>query len=194
MRKLFVFFLWLFLLLFVLASFYISFTAYLYERDAKLLSNVSAFFIGVQAGRSNISLPYPEYTVIIFNKRSEGKVTSSNVGSPVARENYVHITMPIGEDVLYMYVKKINFRDYIAFVSNKPLYIGLLTVSLLLYMSIFYFTLNELQTVRQEETISELLGKLKALRLTLATFKVIPEESLEEMKKIVDSILKQKTK
>lgn len=36
MRKPFIFFLWLFLLVFVLSSIYISFTAYLYDRDAKL--------------------------------------------------------------------------------------------------------------------------------------------------------------
>jgi hypothetical protein len=190
MRKTFIFFLWLFLLIFVLSSIYISFTAYLYERDTKMLSNISSFFFGVREGRTKVDIPYPEYTIIMYAKRQTGKFVSSNVASPMDRDKYVQITMPVGDGTLYLYVRKVDLVEYLSFVGSNNLYTGLLVASVLLYFSIFYFTLKEFELAERGGLTEELVNRLKALRLTMATFKIIPEESIEEMKKLVDSILK----
>ncbi len=190
MRKTFIMLLWLFLLLFVLSSIYISFTAYLYDRETKVLSNISAFFMGIREGKTKVDLPYPEHTIVMYAKRASGKFVSTNVASPMERAKYVHIVMPVKDGTLYLYVKKVSIGEYLSFVSQHNLYTGLLVASLLLYFSVFYFTLKEFEVAERGGLTEELMNRLKALRLTMATLKVIPEESVDEMKKLVDSILK----
>jgi len=189
MRNLFIFLLWIFLLGFVISSLYISFTDYLYTRDSKILTNTLAFFMKMKEGQQRIDIPYPEETVIMLQQRPAGKFLSTNVGEPVDRSKYTQITLRIENSVAYMYIRKIDLMGYFLFISNRPLYIGLLTASLLLYLSIFYFTIKEFQLTQRETLTEELMARIKALRLTLATLKLIPEESAEEMKKIVDAIL-----
>ncbi len=189
MRNVFIFLLWLFLLVFVIASLYISFTDYLYTRDMKILSNITTFLSGVQEEKKRVPIPFPEETVIMLSRKPTGKFVTSNVGAPIDRQKYTQMTLNIEEGVLYLYVRKVDLMGYLIFISDKPLYIGLLTASLLLYLSIFYFTLKEFQVTRRETLTEELISRIKALRLTLATLKLIPEESAEEMKRIVDAIL-----
>ncbi len=189
MRNLFIFILWIFLLGFVISSLYISFTDYLYTRDSKVLTNTLAFFMKMKEGQQKIDIPYPEETVIMLQQRPAGKFLSTNVGEPINRSKYIQITLRVENNVAYMYVRKIDLMGYFLFISNRPLYIGLLTASILLYLSIFYFTIKEFQLTQKETLTEELLSRIKALRLTLATLKLIPEESAEEMKRIVDAIL-----
>ncbi len=193
MRKSFVFFLWIFLLLFVVASLYISFTAYIKDRDRKVFSNVSTFFLRMSQGEEKIELPYPEYTVIVHMRKPEGKFLSANAVSSVDREAYELINLGRGRDVTYIYVKKIDPVDYLMFVSQNLLFMGLLVANILLYLSIFYFTVKELELAQGGGVPAELMNRLKALRLSLATFKVIPEESVKEMRKVVDDILKNRS-
>ncbi len=190
MRKPFIFFLWLFLLVFVLSSIYISFTAYLYDRDSKILANVSSFFLGVKEGIDRVDIPFPKYTIIMYAKERSGKFVSSNVASPMERDRYVHVVMPVKGGTLYLYVRKVELLEYLSFVGQNNLYTGLLVASVLLYFSIFYFTLKEFELAEKGGLTEELLNRLKALRLTMATLKIIPEESVDEMKKLVDSILR----
>ena len=189
MRNLFIFILWIFLLGFVIASLYISFTDYLYTRDSRVLTNTLAFFMKMREGQQRIEIPYPEDTVIMLQQRPAGKFLSTNVGKPIDRSKYTQITLRVENNVAYMYIRKVDVIGYFLFISNRPLYIGLLTASILLYLSIFYFTIKEFQLTQRETLTEELLSRIKALRLTLATLKLIPEESAEEMKRIVDAIL-----
>jgi len=191
MKKLLIFSLWLFLLLFVVASFYISFTSYLAKRDAMILSNVSTFLLKVKKGEKVVKLPYPDYTVMVYTEKPSGeKYVSANVTAPMDRDRYIHIARTLEGGTLYMYVRRIDPADYILFVSAEPLYIGLLVASFLLYVSIFYFTIREFELAHEGSLTEDLMKRVKALRLTLATMKVLPEESVNEMKKVVDSILK----
>ena len=90
-------------------------------------------------------------------------------------------------------MKKIDPLDYLNFVGQNHLYTGLIVASVLLYLSIFYFTVKEFELAQSGGITEELMNRLKALRLTLATFKVIPEESVDEMKRVVDSILRHRS-
>ena len=189
MRRAFMFFLWLFLLVFVVASLYITFTAYLKERDKRIVNNLSTFFASVKEGREKIGLPFPEETVLVYTKRTGEKHLSSNAVSGVDRGEYDLVFIPIGNDKVYVYLRKIDLLDYLNFVAQNQLYTGLIVASILLYLSIFYFTVKEFELAQSGSITEELMNKLKALRLTLATFKVIPEESVDEMKRVVDSIL-----
>ena len=191
MRKLFVLFLWLFLLLFVVASLYISFTSYLASRDRMILANVSTFLLKVREGERRIQLPYPDQTVIVYTEKPSGeRYMSANATGPLDRDKYSYVTRSLRSGTIYMYVRKIDPLDYLLFVSREPLYTGLLVASLLLYLSIFYFTVREFELAQGGRLTEEFLSRVKALRLTLATVKVLPEESVNEMKKVVDSILK----
>ncbi len=190
MRKSFVLFLWLFLLIFVLASVYISFSAYLAERDRRVFANVSTFFISVSEGKERIELPYPEDTVLVLLRKPDKRFLSKNILSDIDRDEYVFLKVSVGKDSAYMYVKRISLTDYLHFVFREPIYTGLLVASLLLYISVFYFTIREFELTQGSGVTEELTKRLKALRLMLATFKIIPEESVDEMKKVVDSILR----
>ena len=193
MRRTFVFFLWLFLLLFVVASLYITFTAYLKERDRRIVTNISTFFVMAKEGKEKVKLPFPEDTILVYVKRAGEKLLSANAVSGVDRDKYDLVPVRIGNDKVYAYVKKVDVMDYLNFVGQNQLYTGLIVASVLLYLSIFYFTVKEFELAQGGGITEELINKLKALRLTLATFKVIPEESVDEMKKVVDSILGHKS-
>ncbi len=195
MKRAFIFFLWLFLLGFVLSSLYISFTDYLYHRDTKVLRNVTYFLDRVDKGENNIKLPHPYTSVFIFSDKHGNKIVSANVRNPGDRGKFFKMDIRTEGGNLYMYIKKVDPVDYILFVSQNPFYTGLLVASFLLYITIFYFTLRELQVPQRVTLTEELINKLKALRLTLATLRVIPEESVDELKRIVDSIIfRQKVK
>ncbi len=189
MRRNFIFALWIFLLGFVLASIYISFSAYLIDRDKKILANVATFLTAVQRGEEKVELPYPDYTLLVYLKRPNKKFVSTNAVTEIDRDKYTSVTLTLKGDVVYVYAKKVSLTDYLSYISGNNLYIGLLVAGFLLYMSVFYFTIREFEVSKGDRLTVELINKLKAFRLTLATFKVIPEESVEEMKKVVDSIL-----
>lgn len=192
MKKGLVFSLWLFLIMFIIASLYISFSAYLHERDRKTMTNVSVFIMGVSRGQKEVKLPYPEQTIFVYTKRPTGKFVSANAVSGRDREEFDLFSLTVGKDTVYVYVKKVSLSGFFAYVSRSPLHIGLLVASFLLYVSMFYFTVKEFEITREEGITEDLMNRLKALRLTLATFKVIPEESVEEMKRVVDGILRHK--
>jgi len=192
MKKGLVFSLWLFLIMFIIASLYISFSAYLHERDRKTMTNVSVFIMGVSRGQKEVKLPYPEQTIFVYTKRPIGKFVSTNAVSGIDREEFDLFSLTVGKDTVHVYVKKVSLSGFLAYVSRSPLHIGLLVASFLLYVSMFYFTVKEFEITRGEGITEDLMNRLKALRLTLATFKVIPEESVEEMKRVVDGILKHK--
>ncbi len=192
MRKPLIVFLWLFLLMFVVASVYMSFSSYVYDRETKILANVSTFFVGVKEGVEKINIPYPKYTVLLYRKDPHGKFVSSNTLSPEEKSSYIQMEIPISEGILFMYVRKVEIGEYLSFVSGNAFYTGLLIVSILLYITIFYFTLKEFEVGQRGILTEELVNRLKALRLTIATLKVIPEESIEEMKRLVDTMLKDK--
>lgn len=187
MRRNLIFFLWIFLLAFVLVSFYLSLNAYLKERDRRITTNITAFFLGMK-GRM-VNLPFQESAMLVYSKGSGEKFMSSNVLSNPWQE-YDLIQVRVGNDELIAYVKKVSIVDYVSFLLQNYLYAGLMLASLLLYLSVFYFTIKELELSGGGGITEELVNKLKALRLTLATFKIIPEESVEEMRRLVDSILK----
>jgi len=187
MRRNLIFFLWIFLLAFVLVSFYLSLNAYLKERDRRVTTNITAFFLGMK--EKMVNLPFQESAMLVYSKGSGEKFMSSNVLSNPLQE-YDFIRVRVGNDELVAYVKKVSVVDYANFLLQNYLYAGLMLASLLLYLSVFYFTIKELELSGGGGITEELVNKLKALRLTLATFKIIPEESVEEMRRLVDSILK----
>ncbi|MDQ7038926.1 MAG: hypothetical protein Q9N26_07000 [Aquificota bacterium] len=195
MKRVFIFFLWIFLLAFVLSSLYISMTDYLYTRDTKILRNVVHFLEKTKEGEDKVRLPHPDMSIFIYSDRQGNKLVSDNVRNPGDRGAYLNVKVPLEDGNLYAYLKKVDPIDYLIFVSQNPFYTGLLVASLLLYITIFYFTLRELQVPQRVTLTEDLINRLKALRLTLATLRVIPEESVDELKRIVDSIIfRQKVK
>lgn len=195
MKKAPVLLLWLFLLIFMVASFYISFTAYLMDREKRVLSNLSSFFVKVMDGEKSVRLPFPEDSILILVKGTQERFMSTNALFNMDKDRYYMIYRQIGKDRLYMYVRKISLFSYIDFISRNIYYGGLILASILLYATVSYFTVKEFELSRGEPTggiTDDLMNKLKAFRLALATSKVIPEESISEMKRVLDGILKDK--
>ncbi len=195
MRKGIVFALWIFLLLFVTAAFFISFSSYVSDREKKIMTNVNVFLINMNKGLEKIDIPFPTYTIVVYTEKPTGrKIISSNFSSFLKTEDYTRINTLLKEGNLDVYIKKLSLTDYFIFVSEQPFYTGLLVASLLLYLSIVYFTVKEFETMQEGKLTEDLVNRLKALRLTLATVKILPDESLKEMRKVVDSILNKLSK
>jgi hypothetical protein len=163
-------------------------------RDVKILSNLTSFFTQANEENREIAIPYPEESMIVFAVKKGGRYISNNVGTHIDRDKFSQLTFQAGDGAIHIYVRKVDPVDYLKFLLGRPLYIGLIAASLLLYISLFYFTVKEFQVSGDGTLSEEAIAKIKALRLTLATIKLIPEESVEEMKKVVDSILSHKIK
>jgi len=165
-----------------------SFEFYAKNRQEKINANVMQFILDTQKGLPSVKLPYPEYSMIIL-KRSDGKIIStSNIISVFDERLYVSHTQKDREgNEVYLYVKNSNLGEYLYFFLENPLSFGLLLSGLfLVLLGIFLvYTQKSFSGVSME-----LVKELKALRLLLATSKVIPEESIEKAKAIIDNILK----
>jgi len=165
-----------------------SFELYAKNRQEKISANVMQFILDAQKGLTSVKLPYPEYSMIIL-KKSDGKIIStSNITSVFDERFYVSYTQKDREgNEVYLYVKKSNLGEYLYFFLENPLSFGILLSGLfLVLLGIFLvYTQNSFSGVSME-----LVKELKALRLLLATSKVIPEESIEKAKAIIDNILK----
>jgi hypothetical protein len=112
-----------------------------------------------------------------------------------------HKISPAKSEV-YIYTRKYNFGEYIEEMLKNPTSLGIALAGLILSaIGIVYMLIPQAQQKSTEVKIVEkivektyppdLERKLKALRLAIATHGVIPKESIEEAKRILDNILKE---
>ncbi len=180
---------------------YISIDRYSVDRDRKISRNIAMFIVKKETGAEDINLEYPEYTIIItkdregniYNSRGQGVDINLNElnGDGYAENGYE----------TYVYIKKMDVSNMLDFISKDYIMIGAILSSSLLVIVLFYALLREIKEVPASKEVKvekkvqkpdeEFLKKLKALKLAMATYKIVPEESVEQMKKIVDSILKE---
>jgi hypothetical protein len=99
---------------------------------------------------------------------------------------------------VYIYTRKYNLGEYIEELLKNPTSFGIALAGLILFtMGIVYMLIPQTQHKSTEGKMVEktypqgLESKLKALRLAIATHGVIPKESIEEAKRILDDILKE---
>ncbi len=180
----------------LVSSLYIGIDKFVIERDKKISKNIAVFIVKKEQGEENISLTYPEYTIIItrdkegniFNSMGRANIDFSDLnGSSYAEKGYE----------ANVYIKKMSISNLVRFLVEDYVIMGTVVSSFLLFIVLYYALVREIGETGPKEkdegvkVNEEFMKKLKALKLTIAAHKIIPEESIEQMKKIVDSLLEE---
>ncbi len=177
---------------------YTSFEIYAIKKQEKINANFASFILSVYEGKELKNIDYPDQGFFIF-KPAEGRIyTYGQVfQNPTDVNMYLsyHKISPSKSEV-YIYTRKYNFGEYIEEMLKNPTSLGIALAGLILSAIGVYKLILQAQQKGTEVKIVEktypqdLEGKLKALRLAIATHEVIPKESIEEAKKILDNIFK----
>ncbi len=184
-------------------GFYTSFEIYVKDKLRKSSESIGYFLVKAMEGETLINTPDKLNTILIL-KTPEGKVyASQNINFPFDKEKYYHFQKIVDNYNFNLYLKSISISEYIEYIVNNPMTIGISLSGILLILTGIYTSLSsqtdENRIPQERETINtvektqsyedELIKRLKALRITLATSKIIPKDSLEEAKSIIDSVL-----
>ncbi len=192
MKRFIVFLTSLIVLLVFGATFVFSFTEYSMEREEKIVKNLSTFMVNSHAGKNIINIPDANYSLITLKTEEGRRFISSNMNLPFDSSLYHSLRVSVGENQAIVYYKKFSLSEYIMFLMSKPVYAGMLGASAFLFIALLIYISGEVKKdTTSVKADDKLLDKLKALRLTLSTMKIIPEESAQEMKRVIDSILKE---
>jgi len=195
MKKLFLLLVWVLLLIFSLASFYISYSSFITERERKVGENIVAF-ISSFPERKIIPIPYPELNVIKVRKGYELYATANAV-KPVDLSKYNLVVRKMGESIVEFYIKRPSFDEFLFFLIGNPVFLSLLSFLFVIYVSFYYLTLKEFEreSPRREKTYAsyekeEILNTLKAIKMILHTQKILKEESTQRAKSLLDELIK----
>ncbi len=164
---------------------------YIKARQEKMNKNVANFILDLYSGNTISKPAYTEYSAIILKTQSGKIITTDNVLKLFDENMYSSETHKDknGNEV-YIYTKKPSLSEYVYFFIENPYAFGMLISGFLVFVMgiLLLYTVEEKQVVKTAD--DKLVNYIKALRLTLATSKIIPEESIEKAKGIVDDILK----
>ncbi|MFN3599483.1 MAG: hypothetical protein ACK4VK_07100 [Aquificaceae bacterium] len=175
---------------------WVAFEIYSFNKLRRIDENISAFIYGLHRGENSIKILYPSENVFVLSTR-EGKLITSNnaLTSPLNTQDFTYANYSKEGMQVSTYTKKITLGEYLATFFENPLAFGISLSGLVVF--VMGLALISLGAKTSPETSQEslqqkedLINKLKALRISLAMGEVIPKESLEEAKKIVDSIIK----
>ncbi len=194
MKRLLVFLAGAVILLVFGATFIFSFWEYSSQMHKSVLRNVATFMVNAAEGRNFVNLPDPDYSLIALKTKDGQRFISSNMNLPFDSTFYSSVRVSVGESEATIYYKKPTPTDYVMFLASKPVYAGMLLASVFLFISLMLYVAAETKPTPAKSKLAvdeRFMDKLKALRLTLATMKIIPEESAKEMRKVIDSILKE---
>jgi len=175
---------------------YTSFEIYATKKQEKINANFASFVLSVFRGEEAKVLDYPEQSFFIF-KSPDGKILVSGgvLQNPIDVKLYssYHKSHPSGGEV-YIYSKRYSFGEFVEEVIKNPISLGISLSGILFFLigTSYMFLQKEEKVVKVEQEFPESIkNKLKALRLSLATYRIIPEESTEEVRRILDDILKE---
>ncbi len=199
MKKLAFFLIWIILLVFSLSSFFISYSLYIQDREEKISKNIVSF-LALFPEKKVIPLPYPELTLIKIKKESEVYL-SSNLLKPVDYAKYFQKSLKLGNKTIEIYIKKQSLDDFILFLFGKPILLALNLFIFVVYISFYYFTLNEFkesveikpeveEPEKEKINTEELINYLKGLKVLLHTEKILKEDALNKAKNMVDDLIK----
>ncbi len=179
---------------------YTSFEIYAIKKQEKINANFASFMLSVYEGKELKKMDYPDQGFFIF-KTAEGKIYTYGQAfqNPIDINMYssYHKKLPSKAEV-YIYTRKYNFGEYIEEMLKNPTSLGIALAGLILSaIGIVYMLIPQAQQKSTEVKIVEktyppdLERKLKAVRLAIATHRIIPKESIEEAKRILDNIFKE---
>lgn len=170
---------------FIVGSFYIASDYYYYQKEERLSKDMSIALYSVKSGSNQIVLPYGDDMVVIV-RTPNGVIKSTNlINHPIDQNLFHGTTEKIGNNTIIVGLKISSFGDIMTRLFTMPVALGMFLVGLMIAAWIVW----SLRKTFVDYLDEELIERLKALRLTIATAKIIPQESSEEAKRIIDIIL-----
>ncbi|WP_448587607.1 hypothetical protein [Thermocrinis sp.] len=184
------------------AGIYTSFEIYATKKQEKVMANIASLVLSVVKGEELKTLDHPDQGFFILTS-PEGKkyIFGEVLQNPIDPNMYSHYSKkdPSGGEVV-VYIKGYNFGELVEELIKNPSSLGISLSGIILFLTGVFYILSQKPKEKEaigegaetrEESYTNLENKLKALRLALATHKIIPKESSEEAKNILDDILKE---
>ncbi|RUM28556.1 MAG: hypothetical protein DSY42_08155 [Aquifex sp.] len=196
MKRLIFLGIWLFLVFFTIASFYVSYSAFITERDRKIAENMATIFMALPE-KKVVLLPHSELMVFKVIKGKE-MYMSANAIKPIDFSKFEVTVKKIGDLSVEVYVKRASVDDFLIFLAANPIFGGMLSFIFIIYISFFYLTISEFREVRvikQARQFSdrfskeEILKSLKAIKVLLHTEKILKEESINKARTLLDETI-----
>lgn len=171
---------------------WIAFEVYVNDKLTKISQNMAQFTYSLHSGESLIKIPNALENIFLIRDQDGKVVVSDNTTAPLKVEDFTFAERSKGGTYVYVYVKKINVEDYLSLLAEKPLVLGVSLSGLILFFFGLFLTLRHVGLAKtwQEVEDESLIKSLKALRVSLAMGELIPRESLQEAKRIVEDIIK----
>lgn len=170
---------------------WIAFEMYANSKLGKINENVSQFIQNLYMDNTFIILSNPEENVFVF-RTADGKViTTGNTIEPSDMEDYISTSFSVEGHTIYIYTRRVSFSDYMLVLIEKPFALGSSISGVVFLLIGLFLLLKETPVKATDSEYKERLAKhLKALRISLAMSKIIPEDSISEARKILDDIIK----
>jgi hypothetical protein len=169
---------------FIVGSFYIA-SDYYYTKEEHISKDMAMALYSIKSNSNQIVLPYGEDMVVVV-RTPNGVIKSTNlINHPIDQNLFHGTTQKIGNDTVIVGIKITSFGDIMTELFKTPIAVGMFLIGLAIATWIVW----SLRKTFVDYLDEELIERLKALRLTIATSKIIPQESSEEAKRIIDIIL-----
>jgi hypothetical protein len=170
---------------FIVGSFYIASDYYYYSKEERISKDMAMALYSVKTNSNQIVLPYGEDMVVVIKTPNRVIKSTNLINHPIDQNLFHGTTQKIGNDTLIVGVKISSFGEIITELFKTPIALGMFFIGLAIATWIVW----SLRKTFVDYLDEELIERLKALRLTIATAKIIPQESSEEAKRIIDIIL-----
>lgn len=177
---------------------WIAFEIYAIKKLKKINENIANFVYGFYTGESLVKLPNPSENIFLLSTK-EGKIitTDNTLTKPLNTENFTFAEYSKNGVRAYVYTKGLTIKEYIATFVEYPFIFGVSLSGLVLFFTglILLFKIDRQKASvklehEDDKRDEELIRSLKALRVSLAFGEMIPRESLQEAKRILEDIIK----
>ncbi|RMH09160.1 MAG: hypothetical protein D6699_00265, partial [Aquificota bacterium] len=154
-----------------------------------LASNIAVFIGKLKEGEASIKVPYAQEVVIVYRQADGSVFATEHALQNLRLEEYVSAQYKTGErNISYVSLKRFDFGEYMKFLVNNVFAVGPFVGGLVLFLLGIYLVMKQ----GKEQVLNKnILNDLKVLRVLLAVGSIIPKESAEEAKKIIERIMKE---
>ncbi len=173
-----------------LAGQWVAFEIYANTKLLRIGENLSQFVHGLYSGDTLIKLNNGDESIFILRTAGGKVITTNNAIGPLKVEDFISASYSKGGDHVYAYIKRVSFLEYLNVLLERPFALGISLSGLILFLSGLILLFKGYKPIEEKELQEDILRKLKALRVSFATSRIIPKESLSEAEKILDDIIK----
>ncbi len=173
-----------------LAGQWVAFEIYANTKLLRIGENLSQFVHGLYSGDTLIKLNKGDESIFILRTAGGKVITTNNAIGPLKVEDFISASYSKGGDHVYAYIKRVSFSEYLNVLLERPFALGISLSGLILFLSGLILLFKGYKPIEEKELQEDILRKLKALRVSFATSRIIPKESLFEAEKIMDDIIK----